>query len=62
LRAALFHDKLEIINDHSCKITINSCVFPKSLTKIIHIIDKNNQYVEYQKQIGLHTKMAILSH
>jgi hypothetical protein len=65
---AIFHE----IYDHSHKITFESCKWPKSLHKIIHI-DFNNKikslhkiyYMEnviniviYERQIGKFTKCA----
>jgi hypothetical protein len=56
----VFHN-IGIVHDHSCKIIIDSCKFPKSLHKIIHYVYTKNEIkpvIIYEKYIGLYTKSA----
>jgi hypothetical protein len=56
-------NELFIVNDHACRITINSCKFPKSLHKIVHYEiyyeNHNTKYkeiVQYHRNVGQFTK------
>jgi hypothetical protein len=51
----IFHAIYTII-DHSCKITLNSCAFPKTLHKIIHVKSKWHKTIIYERKIGQFTK------
>jgi hypothetical protein len=56
-----FYDALDVIYDRSHKITIKSCLFPKSLRKIIHVNDFWGDNIIYERQVGYLTKMAIIN-
>jgi hypothetical protein len=64
-------DTIYIITDYSCEISIDSCKFPHTLHKIIHLYPKDDVYmpqhekygnftedIAYHRILGQHTKAA----
>jgi hypothetical protein len=52
---------LSTVEDYACSITIDSCKFPPSLSKITHINSKIEEIIIYERKIGKYTKRAVMT-